>query len=108
MHVFVQLALSPPSPARLDTPGSKNMKRNQFKKANLPILNMTFIFTVHSWTGFECVEAIRREQEREIMFTDLMVAEPGGRRAEIRQGHTKRIGSLAVACRRMLHFVFLF
>lgn len=50
MYVLVQLALSRPSPARLDTPGSKNMKRNQFKKANLPIINMTFIFTVSSWT----------------------------------------------------------
>lgn len=60
---------------------AKTWKETNLKGLIYPFLNVKFIFTVSSWTCFECVEAIKEGEgvrEREIMFTDSNVTKPGG------------------------------
>lgn len=70
-----------PAPARSDTQGRKNMKRNQFKRANLSIFkHEVYFYSLQLVLLRVCGsnQETRGEREREIMFTDSNVTKPAG------------------------------
>lgn len=69
------------APARLDTQERKNMKRNQYKRANLSIFKPEVYFYSLQLVLFHVCgsnQETQGEREREIMFTDSDVTKPGG------------------------------